>query len=202
MRLPHQYQLGARLKLHQTTKRAEGFGDALIWFQETKNANEWGGGIETEPLAIGVTIWLNNPSAMWNLRHWTFKSPPAQFRFNTGTMNNRAPRAVQDAAQHRDALIIRAAFQSADMLFGVSQRGRPAIVLDFPHIRVPIAATDREIGDEMMQVGFVHHHNPRILECGLVYEGMIRIIAELVEYDVVARRIERSWRAGKCFNSD
>ena len=80
----------------------------------------------------------------------------------------------------------------------MSERARrgPAVVFAFGDIGVPIVAADGEIGNQVVQVGFVHHHDTGIFQRGFVDEIVMRIVPDLVDGDVELRWVERLRRAG------
>ena len=71
-----------------------------------------------------------------------------------------------------------------------------AVEFHLAQIGVPIAALDGDVGDQVMQVGFVHHHHAGMFQRHLVAEIVIGIVADLVERDVEPSGIEagRAWR--------
>ena len=82
---------------------------------------------------------------------------------------------------------------------GESQRGGAALVLALAHVGVPIAALDGEIGNQVVQVAFVHHHHAGMAQRGLVHETVMAVVAHVVQRDIEARRIESLAGAGKHF---
>ncbi len=106
--------------------------------------------------------------------------PPARISSCMNRLWTITPRApLQQAPRHGHAFVIRAHFQLADALGKGARRGA-AVVFALAHVSVPIAAPDRQVGDQVVQVGFVHHHDAGMAQGRLIDEIVIAVVADLV----------------------
>ena len=78
-----------------------------------------------------------------------------------------------------------------------SQSRRAAVVLALCHVGVPVAAPDRDMRHQMVQVGFMHHDHARVLNRRIVNEIVIRVVAQMIERDIEFRSVE-FLRGGRC----
>ena len=100
--------------------------------------------------------------------------------------------------RHGQALVVGAHFQLANAL-GESQRRSAAFVFALAQVGVPIAALDGEIGDQVVQIAFVHHHHAGMAQRGLIHETVVAVVPHVVERDIEARRVEGLPGTGKNF---
>ena len=115
--------------------------------------------------------------------------PPSRISSTMNWLWTMTPRAaVEDAAGHLDAVVIGADFEGADALreFDIARR---AVEDHLGHVGVPIAAADGVVGDEVVQVGLVHHHDAGTPQGGFVDESVEGIVADLIDVDVELRRV-------------
>ena len=89
------------------------------------------------------------------------------------------------------------------------QRLRAAVDFHFLQIRVPVAAPDGHIGDQVMQIGFVQHHHSRMLPRRVIHEDVMRIVAQLIErwhrnakQDRTRRAVRRTPPPRRCGSKD
>jgi hypothetical protein len=94
------------------------------------------------------------------------------------------------AAGHRHAFVIGTHFERLHPL-RVGQSIGACVVFRLFEVSVPIAALNRDIGDEMMQVRFVHHDNAGIAQGCIIDEIVMGVVAHLIQRDV-----GRAWIAG------
>ena len=104
-------------------------------------------------------------------------------------MNDGGPRAPQDRTQHRN-LVVRTALERAHITQGVGERAGAAVQLHLTQISVPVTAANGEIGDQVVKIGLVHDDDAGMFESGLISERVIRVIAELIDGDIKAGRVE------------
>ncbi len=104
-------------------------------------------------------------------------------------------RRVEQPAGHRDAIVVRAGHEVARPL-RMLQSGRASVELALGQISVPVAAPDREVGDEMVQIGFVHDDDAGMPQRLLVDERVPGIVADVVERGVESAGIEGSGLGG------
>ena len=60
----------------------------------------------------------------------------------------------------------------------------------FGEIGVPVAAPDREVGDEMVQIGFVHDHDAGVAQRRFVNEAVPGVVADVIKRDVAGAGIK------------
>ena len=113
-------------------------------------------------------------------------------------VHHHAARRCQNAPRHGHAFVIGTHFQLAHAL-GEGQRRGAAFVFALAQVGVPIAALDGEIGHQVVQVAFVHHHHAGMPQRGLVDETVVAVVADVVERDIEARRVEGLPRTGENF---
>ena len=114
----------------------------------------------------------------------------AHFLLDAVTVHDDPAGALNDAAQHRHSVVVRASFERRDISLRVGQSLSAAIVFDLPQIPAPIIAADSEVGDQVVQIGFMQYHHAGMVESHLVRSDVIRIVPDLVNADIVARGIE------------
>ena len=125
----------------------------------------------------------------------------SHFVAHIAAVYNHAARAFEQPPRHCHAFVIRPDLERPHLQRERSRR-RAAVVFAFGNVGVPIIAADGEIGDEMVQIRFMHHHNPGILQGCFVNEIVVRIVTHLVNRDVELRRVEGRRRAGENLQID
>ena len=195
MRFAHQNHFDVRHQAQQAAERAQRFGDALVGLEEAEDAHQRGRLIQPQLVAEAVAVGLRNPGAVRNHGRGTGKAGGAHLLLHEAAVHHHAARRRQNALRHRHAFVVRTNFQLANP-FGECQRRGAAFVLALAHVGVPIAALDREVGDQVVQIAFVHHHHAGMAQRGLVDETVMAVVADVVERDIEARRVE-GLRAGR-----
>ncbi len=133
--------------------------------------------------------------------HGPAKLRGAHLLLHEAAVNHHAARRFQDAARHGHALVVRSDFQPAHPSGKLERRGA-AVIFALAQVPVPIAALDGEVRDQVVQVALVHHHHARMAQRGLIDEAVVAVVADVVERDIEARRIERLVRAGENLQLD
>ena len=90
---------------------------------------------------------------------------------------------------HAHAIVIRSHLERAHAA-RIGQRWRTALVLARAQVSVPIVAPDGEVRNQVMQVGFMHHHHAWVPQRGFVNETVVRVISQVIQRDIEAGRIE------------
>ena len=197
MRLTHQNHLHVRLQLQQAAEGAERFGDALIRLQKSEDADQRRSRIDAEPLAVEEPVGIGQPGPVGDYRDRACKSGIAHGLFHAMAVNNDALRLAYDAPQHRHAFVIGTAFQCPDVFHRVVECRGAAIEFHLAQIGIPIAAADGNAGNQMVEIGLMQHGDTGRLDGLVVDKRMVRIIADLVERNVEAGRIEPACRLGE-----
>ena len=187
-----------RHQAQQAAERAQRFGDPLVGLEEAEDADQRRGLVQPQLVAEAVAVGLRNPGAVRDHGGGTGEAGGAHLVPHEAAVHHHAARRLQNAPRHRHAFVVRAHFQLADAL-GECQRRGAAVVFALAHVGVPIAALDGEVGDQVVQVAFVHHHHAGMPQRGLVDETVMAVVAHVVERDIEARRVERLVRAGEHF---
>ena len=105
-------------------------------------------------------------------------------------VDDDAAGSFEDAAGHGQAVVVRADFEAAHALSEL-EGGGSAVPFHLRHVAVPVAAFDGDVGDQVVQVRFVHDEDAGVTEGGVVDEVVMRVIAEMVEGDVELAGVER-----------
>ena len=193
MRLANQDELGPGLQAQQAAEGAQGFGNALVRFEESEDADERGGLIHAEAFAAGPAIGGGNPGAVRNARDGPRESRGADLVEHALAVDDDGAGALQNLADHGHAFVVGPNFQRAHAP-GVGERRLSALVFHFAQVGVPVAAADGEIGDQVVQVGFVHHHHAGMPQRHLVDELVIGRLVEDFHPDQAGQRLEQCGR--------
>ena len=142
---------------------------------------------------------------MRNHRDRPGESGPPHLLLHEPAVDDHAARTLQQPPRHRHAFVVRPDLQLAHAL-GVGARFRPPVVFAFAHVGVPIAALDREVRDQVVQVRLVHHYHAGMAQRGLVDETVISVVADLVHRDIEAGSnfgvaLEKTSRSTRCRSS-
>ena len=161
----------------------------LYGFRNPKHTDERGIQIQAQPLTKAEPIRFRNPRPVRDHSHRTFEPGLTYITLNVMTMNDNAARGVQNSPEHRQTVVVRADFQRANTP-GVRQRVSSAFELHLTHICVPIVALDRTVGDQVMEVRFMHDDHTRRLNRLIVDKAVITVVADLIERNIEQRGIE------------
>ena len=102
----------------------------------------------------------------------------------------------QHAAGHWQPFVVRADFEFAHAL-GIGAPGVAPVVRAFVQVAIPVVTANGEIGNQVVQVRFVHHHHARMAERSLVDEVVVAVVAHLINGHVEAGGVERLIGAGE-----
>ena len=127
---------------------------------------------------------------MRDASHGARKSRTAQLAFNAVAMHDGGLGPAEQLAQHRNALIVGPNFEPPDAA-GVRQILGAAFLLHGANVCVPIAALNRDVGDQVMKIGFVHYHDAGMIERRLITKVVINVVAHLVQRDVEILGVKR-----------
>ncbi len=196
VRFAHQNHARVGREADQAAKRAQRFGDPLVRLEESEDTHQRRQFIQAEFVAVAVTVRRGNPGSMRDNRHRPLKPRYTDLPLHEAAVYNHALGAFEQPARHGQALVIGTHFQLAHTL-GEFARRDAAVIFALANVRVPIAATDGQIGDQVMQIRFVQHHHTRMPQRRLINEIVKAVIADVVEDRVEARGIERLIGAGE-----
>ncbi len=127
---------------------------------------------------------------MRNARDRSVKTGRAHFVHHELAVDDRAAGGFEHAPGHPHAFVIRPHFERAHAA-GDRPGFGAALVFAFAQVGVPIVAPDGEVGNQVMQVRFVHHHHAGMPQRGFVNETVMRVVAQVIQRDVKAGWIER-----------
>ncbi len=191
MRLADEDHLRRRDHLHQTLQRPQRFGDSLVRLQVSEDADERRGFIDAQSMAIFQTILpLGQPCAVRDHGDGSRKTSLAHLAFDKTAMRDHAAGMIKQRAQHGDAFIIGAALERLNMPLRPGKLRRTGVVLHFMQVAVPVVTADGEFGDQVVQVCFVEDHDARPAQRRFIAEGVVGVVADLIEKDVVAHGVE------------
>ena len=164
----------------QPLECAQRFGNALVRLEKTEHADERRIDIEAQLVADAQTVGLGNPGAMRDDGDRAFIPGIPDISLHVVAVDDHAARRVQNAAQHRHAVVIGADLKRLHTS-RIGERLRPAVELHFAQVRIPVVALDGALGDQVMQVRFVHDHHAGCRKRLLVDETVIAVVADLVK---------------------
>ena len=131
---------------------------------------------------------------MRDTRNWPREAGRAQLRFHATAVDNRAPSIAPAVGAASERLRSPARISSVRTRCAYSRAFGASVFAHRVHICVPIAALDGELGNQVMQIGFVNNYHSGMLERRLVAEVVIAVIADLIQ-DRRRRRTDRKRRA-------
>src|SRR5215471_12223556 len=90
------------IQADEPLESAQRFGDALIWLQKAKNADERRTLIRADASAISHTVRIDEPRSMRNFADRSGKALRAHYIAHSIAMHDRRPRAGEYAPEHRN----------------------------------------------------------------------------------------------------
>jgi hypothetical protein len=158
MRLAHQNHTDARLHFHQPPECPQRFRNPFVRLQVPEDPYQGHVGVQPQLLAVRVPVGPGNPRAVRNHRDGPGEPRRADLALHEAAVYDHSAGAFQQAPRHGDASVVRPHFQFPYPLGEGARRGA-AVVFAFVHVGVPVAAPDGQLRNQVMEIGFVHHHH-------------------------------------------
>ena len=136
-----------------------------------------------------VAVRLRNPRAVRDGGDGARETLGAHFPRHEIAVNHKAARGFEQTPGHGKTIVIGPHFERAHAPRVFERRGA-AVAFGFVEVRVPIAAPDREVGHEVVQIGFVHDHDTGVTEGRFISKSVPGIVADVIKGNVAGRGIE------------
>ncbi len=187
---PTRIILAVGRQAHQPAEGAQRFGDPLVWLQKSEDADQRSGLVETQPMAVGHCGRPAESTRRAGSPRPAGEPGRAHLIAHEAAVDDHAARALRAAAASWRRLRNRARLRARARARQSSRAAAPPLYSHSRDVGVPIAAADGEIGNQVMQVRFVHHHHARMPQRGFIDEIVMRVVADLIERDIEVRRVE------------
>ena len=126
---------------------------------------------------------------MRNTRDGSAETGRVHFVHHELAVNDHGAGRFEHAAKHAHAFVIGSHLERSHAA-SMGQRWRAALVFARAEVSIPIVAPDGELRNQVMQVGFMHHHHAGMAQRGFVNETVVRVVPQVIKRDIEAGRIE------------